>query len=88
MKAQLDWQAYRNLEFGTQQNSPKKTQTARTGFHEIWQMALAHLAATSEPKVWQSQNETGATVWSAYDPRTGKSIHQVSSERVREWLRL
>lgn len=88
MKAQLDWQAYRNLEFGTQQNAPKTTQTARTGLREIWQMLLAHLAATSEPKVWQTQDETGKTVWSVYDPRTGRSIHQVSSDRAREWLRL
>jgi hypothetical protein len=92
MKAQLDWQTYRNLEFETQknnqQNHQKKSRTVRTGFHGFWQTVLAQLAPTSEPRVWQTQDETGQTVWSAYDPISGKSIHQVSADRVRAWLRL
>lgn len=92
MKAQLDWRAYRNLEFGTQQNPrkniQKKPQPTRISFYDIWQIALTHLTMATEPRVWKTQDETGQTVWSAYDPRTEKAIHQVSAERVRAWLHL
>lgn len=92
MKAQLDWQTYRNLELETQQNSrknvQKKPQSTRISFYDIWQIALAHLTMATEPKVWKTQDEAGQIVWSAYDPRTDKSIHQVSADRVRAWLRL
>jgi hypothetical protein len=91
MKAQLDWQAYRDLEFELQpkpQKKQKKPRSIRNGFHDIWQIALAHLKPSTEPSVWQTQDEAGQLAWSAYDPRTGKSIHQVSSDRVRDWLHL
>ncbi len=88
MKAQLDWQTYRDLEFELQPKPERKSRPARNSFHDIWQTALAHLNSTAEPRVWQTQDETGQPAWSAYDPRTGKSIHQVSADRVRAWLHL
>lgn len=82
MKAQLDWQVYGNQERGAKRNS----KTPTISFNDIWQIVLAHLKLSVEPRVWQTRDEIGRSVWSAYDPVSGKSIHQVPSDRLRSWL--
>lgn len=55
-------------------------------FNNLWQTAIAHLAISSEPHVWQTQDATGQMVWNSYDPNTGRSIHRVSAAELRVWL--
>jgi hypothetical protein len=53
---------------------------------EIWQALLAHLKATSEPRVWQTKTPDGETLWNAYDPISQLAIDQASTDELRVWL--
>ncbi|NJN56795.1 MAG: hypothetical protein HC879_04525 [Leptolyngbyaceae cyanobacterium SL_5_9] len=42
-----------------------------------------------ELKVWRTSSQFGAnqdSLWSAYDPATGKGINNVSEAEVRRWI--
>lgn len=79
----VNWQTYSSPEF-----NPKNARnlTLSSKLKGIWQRAIAHLEVTSEPRVWQTQGESGSYGWSAYDPATKQSIQHVTERQMREWL--
>ncbi len=52
----------------------------------FWHGLLAHLEATSEPRVWKVSNTQGETLWNAYDPITQMAIDHASADELRVWL--
>jgi len=52
----------------------------------FWQDLLAHLDATSEPRVWKVSETAGETLWNAYDPITQLAIDHASADEMRTWL--
>jgi hypothetical protein len=55
-------------------------------FHDTWQMMIAQLSLSPEPRVWPTQDTLGRAVWSGYDPATGRSIQRVSAQEMQVWL--
>jgi hypothetical protein len=53
---------------------------------DAWQNLLAHLEATSEPRVWKAVDASGETLWNAYDPITQLAIDHASADELRVWL--
>jgi hypothetical protein len=82
MKPSITWQEYQKLELIPQQ--PQRP--AKVRLNDIWQLVKAYLNVSSEPHVWQTQDELGQPAWSAYDPKTGQTIYQVSESVMRSWL--
>lgn len=85
MKAPLSWQDYQTLELVSPQQQ-KKQNGLGAKLNNLIQEALAHLAATSEPRVWTTQDSTGRTQWKAYDPMTRRSASCDSVEEMQVWL--
>jgi hypothetical protein len=81
MKPSITWQEYQRLELITVSPRPLKVK-----LNDLWQRAKAHFDVSSEPHVWQTQDEFGRIAWSAYDPKTGQSIDEVSEAMMRSWL--
>lgn len=52
----------------------------------FWQNLLAHLEATTEPRVWKVSDASGQTLWNAYDPITQMAIDHASADELRTWL--
>lgn len=52
----------------------------------FWQNLLAHLEATTEPRVWQASDASGQALWNAYDPITQMAIDHASADELRTWL--
>ncbi|MGB3136758.1 MAG: hypothetical protein WBB18_08130 [Nodosilinea sp.] len=57
-----------------------------TQFKAAWHAALVRLNTTTEPRVWQSTNTAGKTLWNAYDPMTQLAIDHASADELRVWL--
>jgi hypothetical protein len=85
MKSYTNWQEQQKLERIFRQ-SPQKSRSFVSQLNDFWQRAIAFLEVSSEPRVWQTRNTVGETVWSAYAPSTGRSIEQVSASELRIWL--
>jgi hypothetical protein len=85
MKSHLHWTNCHRLERIFRQ-SPQKHHWLRTKLHDIWQLTIAHLDASAEPHVWQTQDGAGRIMWSAYHPLTGQVIHRVTAAELRTWL--
>lgn len=66
----------------TSKNAP----SLATKLTDFWQSLLAHLEATSEPRVWKASDASGQTLWNAYDPITQMAINQASADELRTWL--
>lgn len=64
----------------------KNVRSFRSEVTEIWQAIVAHLEATSEPRVWQTQDQSGREEWNAYDPASHQTLRQVSEQDLRVWL--
>jgi hypothetical protein len=47
-----------------------------------WDCLLAHLSATTEPRVWQTSDRR----WSAYDPISRLTLDHASADEMRTWL--
>jgi hypothetical protein len=54
--------------------------------NNLWQNLLAHLDATTEPRVWQANDAADQTLWNAYDPITQMAIDHASADELRTWL--
>jgi hypothetical protein len=57
-----------------------------TKLNNLWQNLLAHLDATTEPRVWQVNDDADPTLWNAYDPITHMAIDHASADELRTWL--
>ncbi|WOD37599.1 hypothetical protein [Nodosilinea sp. E11] len=57
-----------------------------TQLASVWHGILAHLNATNEPHVWPATDDSGATLWNAYDPLTQLTINHASDDELRVWL--
>lgn len=57
-----------------------------TRLNTAWQRVKTQLTLSSEPQVWQSMDISGHSVWSAYEPATGRAIDHVSEHEMRVWL--
>jgi hypothetical protein len=64
----------------------QNTRSFRSEVTEIWQAIVAHLECTSEPRVWQTQDQVGQDKWNAYDPASRQTLRQVSAQDLRVWL--
>lgn len=87
MKSFMNWQQYQysgQVPAQLERNRSKLTIAAK--LKSIWQTATAYLEASSEPRVWSSQDQAGRIAWSAYDPTTKQSIHQITEQEMRVWL--
>lgn len=83
MKSQLNWQAYQKLEFPSRS---KRQPSPWSKLNDVWQVVLTYFSASSEPKVWQSEDASGLSQWKAYDPVTGESAVYDSETEMRVWL--
>ncbi len=54
--------------------------------NHLWNQIKAGLNASSEPRVWETKNTAGGTVWNAYDPASGRILRSASPSEVRIWL--
>lgn len=84
MKSQLAWYTIQNLERSFHQSAHGDRRNNR--WNGFWHWAIARLALSSEPHVWQSQNGKDSSLWSAYDPKTGRSVHNLPASELRVWL--
>ena len=73
--------------------APISSANPKLQFHQLTLKAIKRLwqfiviePMTSELRVWQTCDQLGEIWWSAYDPSTGRSIHQVSETDVRRWI--
>lgn len=64
----------------------QNTRSFRSEVTEIWQAIAAHLAGTSEPRIWQTQAQIGRDEWNAYDPMSHQTLRQTSAQDLRIWL--
>lgn len=46
----------------------------------------ASLTGAPEPTVWQSKQQKKQEKWSAYNPVSGKTVHNLSETEMRVWL--
>lgn len=69
-------------------NAPQRqnVRSWRSEVTEIWQTIVAHWAATSEPRVWQTSAQVGRDSWNAYDPMSHQTLREVSVQDLRVWL--
>lgn len=44
------------------------------------------MTSTSEPRVWESKDAAGHTLWNAYDSVSDRIIHNASETEMRIWL--
>lgn len=44
------------------------------------------LTAYDEPRIWQSHDATGNTLWNAYDSRSNRLLRDASENDLRIWL--
>lgn len=52
-----------------------------------WARTLMHqLTGSSEPRVWQTHDAYGQTLWNANDPTTSRTIRNASENEIRIWL--
>ncbi|MGJ3248472.1 MAG: hypothetical protein ACFE0I_20615 [Elainellaceae cyanobacterium] len=86
MKSLTNWHTYQT--WASDAHTPRQMVNLAWSetLHDLWQRVAAHLSVSSEPHVWQTQNDAGQTVWSAYDPSNGREIHGVSESEMRIWL--
>lgn len=62
--------------------------------HQLWQGLLTVLHQTMQQRqqqtdkleVWYSADLCGELWWSAYNPRTGRSLYQVPEVEIRRWI--
>ncbi|MDX2212787.1 MAG: hypothetical protein SFY66_05800 [Oculatellaceae cyanobacterium bins.114] len=47
---------------------------------------VAHLSGTSEPQIWQTQDQAGDILWNVYDPSTHQTSVFHSETEVRVWI--
>ena len=85
MNTQITWHTIQTLE----QIYHRPTQFGslwKNGLKGLWHVAIAGLAASDEPRVWQSQDKQGDVLWHGYDPKTGQLVRRVSATELRAWL--
>ncbi|WP_416666018.1 hypothetical protein [Egbenema bharatensis] len=81
MKPSITWQEYQKLEL-----IPVQSRPIQVKLNDLWQSIKARLEPSAEPHVWQTQDEIGQPAWSAYDPKSGQTLRQVSEAVMRSWL--
>jgi len=86
MKTLTHQQTYQNWESDAHTLRQMVNLALGETLHDLRQRIAAHLSVSSEPHVWQTQNDAGQMVWSAYDPSNGRAIHGVSESEMRIWL--
>jgi hypothetical protein len=52
---------------------------------QLWEL-LFQTSLVPELQVWSKRDRWGNTLWSAYDPLTGRSISQITEEQMRIWI--
>jgi hypothetical protein len=52
----------------------------------LWQFLARRLTDSPQLRVWHTYDDQGNIWWSAYNPKTGQSIHQISEEQIRVWI--
>ncbi len=67
-------------------NNSGNTTGLVTQLGAFWQNLLAHLEATTEPRVWKASDTFDQTLWNAYDPTTQMAIDHASADELRTWL--
>lgn len=53
---------------------------------QIWQFLVTTLKVKSELRVWPTCDRKGNIWWSAYEPTSGRSIHQISEAEMLTWI--
>ena len=57
-----------------------------TWLNDLWWALARSLTIAHEPKVWESKDWFGNTVWNVYLPKTGQTVRFSSEAEVRIWL--
>ncbi|MGC1310594.1 MAG: hypothetical protein WA885_25470 [Phormidesmis sp.] len=57
-----------------------------SGLNQLWRACLTALTASDSPRVWQTKGATGQPLWNAYNPQSGRTIHNVPEADLRVWL--
>jgi hypothetical protein len=88
MKASTEF--LRRSEFDLTIDSSSTIRSGKSRATKIWsgvyQSLLSLFVGQSEPRIWQSIDRTGATVWHVHDPANGYSAYFGSETEVRIWL--
>lgn len=85
MKSSITWKEYQALELLPNSAQPAKP-SLWARLRDLGERGLAHIAASSEPHVWTTQDESGQVHWKAYDPITNQSIDSLFEAELRVWL--
>lgn len=85
VKPSLSYLEYQQQIIPTKQ----KLRTSQSTFlklKQIWQLLVNSLMLNSELRVWSKRDRNGNVWWSAYEPTTGRSIHQISEAEMVDWI--
>ncbi len=88
MKPSANRLEYQQLEriFALEAEAERSKPTLRTRLENIWQSLIERLTALPELRVWHTYDNEGNIWWSAHNPKTGRSICQISEEQMRVWI--
>ncbi|MCU0533438.1 MAG: hypothetical protein MUD14_06040 [Hydrococcus sp. Prado102] len=53
---------------------------------QLWELMFESSIGLRELQVSSERDRWGNTLWSAYDPLTGRSISQITEEQMRIWI--
>ncbi len=82
-----NWLEYQQLEqiFALKSEAERSKPTLQMRLENIWYL-IKSLTALPELRVWHTYDNEGNSWWSAHDPKTGRSIRQISEEQMRVWI--
>jgi hypothetical protein len=67
-------------------HTPGNSSSLVAKLNNFWHNLLAHLDATTEPRVWRTSDAAEQPLWNAYDPITQMAIDHASADELRTWL--
>lgn len=87
-KSPISWSQYKQLELIASQEPEVKASkpTLKERIRSIWESLVIYLMKLQEVRVWSTSDRDGNIWWSAYDPMTQQSIHNVSEEGILVWI--
>ncbi|NJL85413.1 MAG: hypothetical protein HC886_04690 [Leptolyngbyaceae cyanobacterium SM1_1_3] len=86
IKLPLSQSEYRQLELVETSRTRQILIWINQVFGSVAILLQKSLLQTTEVQVWQSRDRSGKLWWCAYDPATGRSLHQVTEAEICCWL--
>jgi hypothetical protein len=74
------------LQPSARQKMPSFLSAGWSRLQRVSRRHIKNLNASQGLQVWQTCDRWGNRWWSAYDPATGRSVRNVSEDRIRAWV--